>query len=243
MTVANRPRNASSASFHLRALTAIALTGAVLFSAGIVSSEFLPGHVWLAGLRWAGLICLAVGGVGRQSLTYWILFAMLLGGEIGLDRPGIAEHLRFLSDIFLRLIKVIVAPLILGSLISGIAGHGDLRGLGRVSVKTFVYFELVTTLGLFIGVAAIDISRAGEGLALPQTAASPAPPVAAPISWDEFLVRIFPENLAKSVAEGQILQVAVFAVGAISWCGSLSHNGYDNNVSRITANVLRKFMS
>ena len=184
----------------------------MLFSAGIVSSGFLPGHLWLSGLRWAGLICLAVGGVRRRSLTYWILFAMLLGGEIGFDRPGIAEHLRFLSEIFLRLIKVIVAPLILGSLISGIAGHGDLRGLGRMSVKTLVYFELVTTLALFIGVAAIDISRAGEGLTLPQTSVSSARPVAAPFSWEEFLVQVFPENLAKSVAEGQILQVAVFAV-------------------------------
>jgi len=188
------------------------LAGVVLFFAGIICSAFLPGHTWFAGLRWIGLLCLAAGGLRKRSLTYWIFFAMLFGGEIGFDRPGIAEHLRFLSDIFLRLIKVIVAPLILGSLISGIAGHGDLRRLGRISVKTLVYFELVTTLALFIGVAAIDISRAGEGLVPPQTAVSSAPPVAAPISWDKFLVQVFPENLAKSIAEGQILQVAVFAV-------------------------------
>lgn len=210
--MANRPANTSSTPVRSHAPTAIAFTGAMLFSAGIVSSGFLPGHLWLSGLRWAGLICLAVGGVRRRSLTYWILFAMLLGGEIGFDRPGIAEHLRFLSEIFLRLIKVIVAPLILGSLISGIAGHGDLRGLGRMSVKTLVYFELVTTLALFIGVAAIDISRAGEGLTLPQTSVSAVRPVATPFSWEGFLVQVFPENLAKSVAEGQILQVAVFAV-------------------------------
>jgi proton glutamate symport protein len=190
----------------------MALAGVVLLSGGIVSSAFLSGHALPAGFRWVGLVCLAAGGLRKRSLTYWIVFAMLLGGEIGFDRPEIAEHLRFLSDIFLRLIKVIVAPLILGSLISGIAGHGDLRGLGRISIKTFVYFELVTTLALFIGVAAIDLSRAGECLATPQINVSAEAPVAAPISWDKFLVQVFPENLAKSIAEGQILQVAVFAV-------------------------------
>jgi proton glutamate symport protein len=170
------------------------------------------GHSWLAEVRWAGLICVALGGLRGRSLTYWIFFAIVLGGELGFDRPGVAEHLRFLSDIFLRLIKVIVAPLILGSLISGIAGHGDLRGLGRISLKTLIYFELVTTLAVFIGVAAIDISHAGEGLAISQPAASSVPAIAAPVRWDQFLVQIFPENLAKSVADGQILQVAVFAV-------------------------------
>src|ERR1700683_4286165 len=191
----NRPANTPAVSFHSQAVAVIALTGALLFSAGVVSSGFLPGHLWQAGLRWAGLVCLAVAGVRRHSLTYWILFAMLLGGEIGFDRPGIAEHLRFLSEIFLRLIKVIVAPLILGSLISGIAGHGDLRGLGRISIKTIDFFELVHNLALFLGVAAIDISRAGEGIMLPQTAVSSAAAIAAPISWEEFLVHVFPENL------------------------------------------------
>ena len=89
---------------------------------------------------------------------------MLLGGEIGLDRPQFAEHLRVFSDIFLRLIKVIVAPLIFGTLVTGIAGHGNLRSVGRIGVKSLIYFEVVTTLALFIGLGAINISRAGEGL-------------------------------------------------------------------------------
>jgi proton glutamate symport protein len=207
--VADQPANPTSRSSSPRARNALALVGIILFSAGIASSAFFSVH---AEMRWLGLVCLALGGLRKRSLTYWILFAMLLGGEIGVDRPRIADHLSFLSDIFLRLIKVIVAPLILGSLISGIAGHGDLRSLGRIGIKTLVYFELVTTLALFIGVAAIDISRAGVKFAVPQTAALSAPAAAAPVPWGEFLVHIFPENLAKSVAEGQILQVAVFAV-------------------------------
>src|SRR4029077_20420721 len=94
---------------------------------------------------------------------------MLLGGELGLDRPQLAEHLRVLSEIFLRLIKIIVAPLIFGTLVTGISGHGNLRGVGRIGLKSLIYFELVTTLALFIGVASINISRAGEGLAIAQT--------------------------------------------------------------------------
>ncbi len=137
---------------------------------------------------------------------------MLMGAEVGFDRPGVADHLRFLSDIFLRLIKAIVAPLILGSLISGIAGHGNLRSLGRIGIKTFVYFEIVTTAALLIGVAAINISHPGTGLAFSQTTASAISPASETLRWDEFLVHAFPENIAKSIAEGQILQVAVFAV-------------------------------
>ena len=137
---------------------------------------------------------------------------MLLGGEIGLDSPHFAEHLRVFSDIFLRLIKVIVAPLILGTLITGIAGHGNLRGVGRIGIKSLIYFELVTTVALFIGLGAINISRAGEGMAMPATPEIVTAQNAPPMHWDDFLLHVFPENLAKSVAENQILQVAVFAI-------------------------------
>src|SRR5580700_9376257 len=169
---------------------------------------FLAGHVWLAALRWTGLVLIAAAGWRKSSLTYWIFFAMLLGGEIGLDRPHFAEHLRVFSDIFLRLVKVIVAPLIFGTLVTGIAGHGNLRGVGRIGIKSLVYFEVVTTLALFIGLAAINISRAGEGLAISATPEVVTAQNAAPMHWDDFLLHVFPENLAKSVAENQILQVA-----------------------------------
>jgi proton glutamate symport protein len=196
-------------TFHT--LTAI---GVLLFLAGAVLPLIFAPHVWFVVTRWAGLAAIAAGGWRRPSLTYWIFFAMLLGGEIGLDRPRLAEHLRVFSDIFLRLIKVIVAPLIFGTLVTGIAGHGNLRSVGRIGVKSLIYFEIVTTLALFIGLGAINISRAGEGLTVAVAAATsmePAPS-AGPLHWDDFLLHIFPENLAKSVAENQILQVAVFSV-------------------------------
>jgi proton glutamate symport protein len=186
--------------------------GVLLFLLGAGLAIVLSAQLWITVLRWAGLLTIAAAGLRRGSLTYWIFFSMLLGGEIGLDRPQLAEHLRVLSDIFLRLIKVIVAPLILGTLVTGIAGHGNLRSVGRIGLKSLIFFEVVTTLALIIGVGAIDISRAGEGLTLPVTPEVALAQNAAPMRWDDFLLHVFPENIAKSIGENQILQVAVFAL-------------------------------
>ena len=136
---------------------------------------------------------------------------MVAGIALGVDAPRLAVELRVFSDIFLRLIKTIVAPLIFATLVTGIAGHGDLKSVGRMGVKSLVYFEVATTLALGIGLAAINLTRAGVGLAMPVGAGSSNAVVAA-TRWDEFLLHVFPENVAKAVAEGQILQVAVFAV-------------------------------
>ena len=188
------------------------LLGLCLFAVGVILPLVLGPHAAFSLVRWLGLAVVAAGGLRKSSLTYWIFFAMLAGGEIGFDRPHAAEHLRILSDIFLRLITVIVAPLILGTLITGIAGHGDSKGVGRIGLKSLVYFEIVTTIAIVIGLAAINISRAGVGVATPAAASSLAVPAAPPLRWDDFLLHVFPENLAKSIAENQILQVAVFAI-------------------------------
>ena len=138
---------------------------------------------------------------------------MVAGAELGFDAPAVAIQLKVFSDIFLRLIKTIVAPLILATLVVGIAGHGDLKSVGRMGVKALVYFEVVTTLALGVGLLAINITKAGAGLLAPaviNAAQNPAAPP--PTHWDDFLLHMFPENIAKSIAEGQILQVAVFAV-------------------------------
>jgi proton glutamate symport protein len=182
----------------------------VIFLVGALLPILLGAHTWMLATRCAGLAAMAVGG-WKRSLTYWIFFSMLLGAEIGLDTPPVAEHLRLLSDIFLRLIKVIVAPLILGTLITGIAGHGDLKAVGRIGWKSLIYFEVVTTIALVIGLAAINVSHAGVGVRLTAAAHAAAQP-AAPIRWDQFVLHIFPENIAKSIADNEILEVAVFAV-------------------------------
>ena len=186
--------------------------GLLIFAAGSLLLAFFPGHLWITVLRWAGLLVLASPGFRKRSLTYWIFFSMLLGLEIGLDWPQFAGHLRILSDIFLRLIKLIVAPLILGTLITGIAGHSNARRVGRIGLKSLVYFEAVTTVALFLGVGAINLTRAGVGLALPASVTEQIPQNVATLRWDDFLLHVFPENIVKAVGENQILQVAVFAV-------------------------------
>jgi proton glutamate symport protein len=189
------------------------VSGLLLFVIGAALQVTVHGHFPAAFLRWLSLLFLVLAGLRKRSLTFWIFFAMLFGLELGLDHPVFAANLRVFSDIFLRLIKVIVAPLILGTLVTGIAGHGDLRKVGRIGLKSLIYFEVVTTIALFIGVAAINLSRAGEGLVISAPTPQQLPQAAAaPLHWDDFLLHIFPENIAKAVAENQILQVAVFAI-------------------------------
>ena len=163
----------------------MAVAGVTLFAAGAALQIFTASQMWPALIRDCALLILALAAIRMRSLTFWIFFALLLGLEIGIDKPQFAEHLRFLSDIFLRLIKVIVAPLILATLITGIAGHGNLRGVGRIGLKSLIYFEVVTTIALFLGVAAINLSRAGEGLVIAapstQTQLTTAAPTARPL--------------------------------------------------------------
>jgi len=188
------------------------VAGIVVFAAGALLALALPAHAIFLILRWSGLLLLAYAGTRGRSLTYWIFVAMLVGFELGIDRPGFAVHLRVLGDIFLRLIKVIVAPLILGTLVTGIAAHGNLKKVGRIGLKSLIYFEVVTTIALFLGIGAINLTRAGEGVHLPPASADQAAAPAAALKWDDFLLHVFPENIAKAVADNQILQVAVFAV-------------------------------
>src|SRR5215470_12464533 len=149
--------------------TGALIAGLVLLLAGFVLIHFAPGHIAAACVRWAGLVSFAFVAIHKRSLTFWIFFALLAGLEIGLDWPAFAVHLKILSDIFLRLIKVIVAPLILGTLITGVAGHGDIRKVGRIGWKSLLYFEVITTIALVLGVLAINLTRAGEGLTLPRS--------------------------------------------------------------------------
>jgi proton glutamate symport protein len=173
----------------------------------------------LAGFRWAAIAALCGYAFLSRSLTAWIFAGMLVGAEIGyyitfLDkdpRARVAADMQLFSAIFLRLIKTIIAPLIFGTLVVGIAGHSNLKQVGRMGIKALLYFEVVTTMALFIGLGAIHLSRAGVGLTPPPNAAT-ATIAAAPQSWTDVVLHIFPENIAKSVAEGQVLQVVVFSI-------------------------------
>jgi proton glutamate symport protein len=170
----------------------------------------LPAIVLLLS-RWAAIVVLFVYGTRRRSLTTWILICMVIGGELGHDFPGVAVNLRVLSLVFLRMIKTIIAPLLFGTLVVGIAGHSNLKQVGRMGLKALIYFEVVTTLALFIGLAAINLSKAGVGVSLAPPAQNEQLAATKETATDVIL-HIFPENIAKSVAEGQVLQVVIFSI-------------------------------
>jgi proton glutamate symport protein len=150
--------------------------------------------------------------VRRPSLTTWILISIVAGGVFGYFYPDAATQLRILSTIFIRLIRTIVAPLLFATLVVGIASHGNLKQVGRMGIKALVYFEIVTTLALLIGWAAITISRAGVGITLPPPPPGEQTAAPAPQSWQDIVLHVFPENIAKAVADGEVLQVVVFSV-------------------------------
>ena len=164
-----------------------------------------------ATIRWIAIGLLAAYATARRSLAAWIFTGLAAGAELGHDAPAIAMHFQVLGSIFLRLIKVIIAPLLFGTLVVGIAGHADLRKVGRMAIKAIVYFEIVSTIALLIGLAAINISRAGVGIHMPAAPSGNLPGVV-PHSASELILNAFPENVAKAVVEGQVLQVVVFSI-------------------------------
>ncbi len=186
----------------------VPVTGLLFWGTGLLLLAPTPAAALT--LRVAGLLLTAIWTLRRRSLTPWIFWSMLAGVELGLDLPHAAIACRVFSDIFLRLIKSIVAPLIFGTLVTGVAGHGGKANVGRLGWKSLVYFELLTTAALAIGLLAINISRAGVGV---QAAAGAAAAQGADLgTWQAFLLRVFPDNIARAVADGQILEVAVFAL-------------------------------
>ena len=162
-------------------------------------------------LRWIVLAACVPYGFKRRTLTAWIFIAMLLGAEIGQDFPNFAAHLRVLALIFLRLIKTIIAPLLFGTLVVGIAGHSNLRQVGRLGLRSIIFFEVVTTIAIFLGLGAINLSKAGVGVQLPPSTNTDTSSVGK-LSAEDTILHVFPENIAKSVADGAVLQVVVFSL-------------------------------
>lgn len=185
----------------------------VLHILGWMELATLPAALLIA-VRWIFIAILGWYTWRIKSLTASILLCMFLGIEVAEWFPAVAKELKVLSDIFLRLIKTIIAPLLFSTLVVGIAGHSDLKQVGRMGIKSILYFEVVTTIALLIGLAAINISQAGIGSSLEaQTAqVEKATQLLEQKHTHNVILDIFPENIARSVAENQILQIVVFSV-------------------------------
>src|SRR5258706_1753966 len=196
-----------------RLLAAAVVTATIAVVASLLDgTHMLPLPLFVPVLlRWLAILLIAAYATSRRSLTTWIFVGLLAGAEFGHDWPLVAVNLQLLGTIFLRLIKVIIAPLLFGVLVVGIAGHSDLKKGGRLGIKSLIYFEVVSTLAMLVGYVAIHISRAGEGVHLPPSSTVQTLNVS-PHTATQVITDLFPENIAKSVAEGQVLQIVVFSV-------------------------------
>ena len=150
----------------------------------------------------------------RISLTWWIIISMFVGVFVGWLFPAESQHLKIVSNLFLNLIKCIIVPIIFGTLVVGIAGHtDDLKAVGKLALKSFIYFEVVTTLALVIGLVAVNVMKPGVGVDLTKEKnASGAVPTAKPQTTKEMIEHTVPKSFFEAAAKNDVLQVVVFTL-------------------------------
>ncbi|MGH9665416.1 MAG: dicarboxylate/amino acid:cation symporter [Bryobacteraceae bacterium] len=146
----------------------------------------------------------------RISLASWIFIGMAAGVAVGIAAPGVAVKLSPLSDIFLRLIKSIVAPLLFGTLVYGIAGTGSVKTMGRIGLKAILYFEAITTVALFIGLGAVNLTKPGAGMHLQKTTEERAVVPHPNSTMQTVMEHTFPTSVVDAMAKGEVLQLVVF---------------------------------
>ena len=155
----------------------------------------------------------------KISLTTWILIALVAGIAFGAAFPAPAKEMRLLGTIFLRLIKSIIAPLTFATLVGGIAGAGSVKTMGRIGGKAILYFEIVTTVALFIGLGAVNLTKPGVGVQLPKAAATGLATTST--GFAQILEHTFPTSIIDAMARGEVLQIVVFSLLFGTACASI----------------------
>lgn len=151
--------------------------------------------------------------VRRVSLTQWILLSMVIGVAVGYLFPKESQELKLLSNVFLKMIKCILVPLVFGTLVVGIASHSDdLKAVGRLALKSIFYFEVVTTLALVIGLVAVNLAKPGIGVTLPTDSQGTDKINAMPVTISGIIEHIVPRSFFEAATTNDVLQVVFFAV-------------------------------
>ncbi len=150
----------------------------------------------------------------RPSLTMQIMIGLIVGALIGWLRPDWGNKVYFLRDIFINLIKAIIAPLVFSTIIVGIAGAGALKKVGRIGIKALVFFEIVTTAALFIGLAIVNFTKPGTGVTLAAGNIDIVKTIGQthPQSFTEMIVHVFPSSVIDAMVRGDVLQIVAFSV-------------------------------
>jgi len=162
----------------------------------------------------------------RPSLTTWILVGLVAGVFLGHFSPASGDRVYFLRDIFLNLIKSIIAPLVFSTIVVGIAGTGDLRKVGRMGAKAIIYFEIVTTAALVIGLVVVNTVKPGVGVELKaDTSVLGTVTQSQPKTLVETIVHIFPSSVVKSMVEGDVLQIVAFSILFAMAVGAMGERG------------------
>src|SRR5688500_14112432 len=158
-----------------------------------------------------------------QQIFIGLAIGIIVGWIVSEYNPAAAVYFRPFSQLFLRLIKMIIAPLIFATLVAGIAGAGHVKVVGRMGLRAMIYFEVVTTIALGIGLVAVNIMRPGVGINLPMGQASEI--TAKPQTWDQILLHIVPESVIRAMAEGDVLQIVVFSIFFAIALGMIGEKG------------------
>ena len=154
----------------------------------------------------------------NSRLTWAIFIALFLGIIAGWAFPDFAVRTHVLAEVFLRMVKMIIAPLLFATLVVGIAGHGDAKSLGRLGVKTIIYFEVVTTFALIIGLGFANIFKPGEGMMdivsrhIPIGEIASMATASPHYSFGEMFLNLFPTSIVQAMADGNLLQIVVFSL-------------------------------
>ncbi len=146
----------------------------------------------------------------RLSITSWIFISLVIGILLGVFFPEFSKGLAPISNIFLRLIRSIVGPLLFGTLVYGIASSGELKTMGRIALKAITYFEVATTLALVIGLLMVNLMQPGAGVPLNEGGAAKLPALAKPASIGQIFEHAVPANIFESLAQNDVLQMVVF---------------------------------